>query len=516
MRTRLFQISTLALLLLTSLMRTTVAQEKLEDENRAFVYLSVDVAALKSLPGVGEDGLDLIVRSLGLDMMGPMFDHTKVERVVFAAHCDQFEDYTSYQWSGRLPFSFYILVTFSDASVLAELRDDERGMEFETIEGKKYLRAPESANVENWIAHVGQTKFVVGSEDYVLHGSEEFMTERLEETLKGIPTDSIVRGGIDGVAARNFIESFLEVAPLVQPMSMLEPLAKADTARIAAFNQEKLLSLTINSKDNETAKEIEGALAQVIGIGMDFAPFLKAQMPTEAGSKGLAEIFQQAKPEREGSVVKVEVKKGESFDLLMDDLEKLLEARTLAINRTNNLRQLALACHNYESAMQRFPFNTPEGGKENPELSWRARILPFLEEQNTWNQMDMTEAPGHEANAAFSEKMPAIYGPDKTNAKYAWFKTDVVGFEQIRDGSSNTIMLLELPEGRPWLETNDLKMLEAVRMIKGLEDGVTLAAARYDGSVTFLDNTLTHNQIKALFTPAGGEVIDFDLPSVRR
>lgn len=67
----------------------------------------------------------------------------------------------------------------------------------------------------------------------------------------------------------------------------------------------------------------------------------------------------------------------------------------------NNMKQLALACHNYESAHKRLPpsavidfrlSNTANNG------SWgvHGRILPFLEQGNLYNQVDLTTGWDHQ------------------------------------------------------------------------------------------------------------------------
>lgn len=50
----------------------------------------------------------------------------------------------------------------------------------------------------------------------------------------------------------------------------------------------------------------------------------------------------------------------------------------------NNLHLLALALHNYESAYRMFPC----GWTSNNKLSWHVRILPFVEQQNLYNEFN--------------------------------------------------------------------------------------------------------------------------------
>ena len=54
----------------------------------------------------------------------------------------------------------------------------------------------------------------------------------------------------------------------------------------------------------------------------------------------------------------------------------------------NNLRQLALALHQYHDTDGAFPpaVKTRRAGTREPYLSWRARVLPFLEQQPLWDR----------------------------------------------------------------------------------------------------------------------------------
>ena len=63
----------------------------------------------------------------------------------------------------------------------------------------------------------------------------------------------------------------------------------------------------------------------------------------------------------------------------------------------NNIRQIALAVHNYESALQEFPVNqigpgvtNGSGGFRTGNYSWLVPILPFIEQENIFNQFDMS------------------------------------------------------------------------------------------------------------------------------
>jgi prepilin-type N-terminal cleavage/methylation domain-containing protein/prepilin-type processing-associated H-X9-DG protein len=76
--------------------------------------------------------------------------------------------------------------------------------------------------------------------------------------------------------------------------------------------------------------------------------------------------------------------------LLLPAVQKVREAagRTRCIN---NMAQMGKAFHNYHSAHERFPMGViPSGSAYYPYewWSWMAILLPYVEQQNAWNQAD--------------------------------------------------------------------------------------------------------------------------------
>jgi prepilin-type N-terminal cleavage/methylation domain-containing protein/prepilin-type processing-associated H-X9-DG protein len=75
--------------------------------------------------------------------------------------------------------------------------------------------------------------------------------------------------------------------------------------------------------------------------------------------------------------------------LLLPAVQKVREAAARA-QCQNNLKQLALACHNYHDVEGRFPVNSLITDQSNnwvsPNWSWLARILPYIEQGNMYQQ----------------------------------------------------------------------------------------------------------------------------------
>ena len=65
---------------------------------------------------------------------------------------------------------------------------------------------------------------------------------------------------------------------------------------------------------------------------------------------------------------------------------------------SNNLKQLGLAMHNYESSYKRFPPGNMVGSSFSVGLSVHSRLLPFLEQSNVYQLVDFNYAYNHVNN----------------------------------------------------------------------------------------------------------------------
>jgi prepilin-type N-terminal cleavage/methylation domain-containing protein len=90
--------------------------------------------------------------------------------------------------------------------------------------------------------------------------------------------------------------------------------------------------------------------------------------------------------------------------LLLPAVQKVREASNL-IGCKNNLKQIGLAMHNYETSFGCFPVGyydpTPWPALDNgPGWGWGAFLLPFLEEGNVYNQINFKLDVGDPSQAA--------------------------------------------------------------------------------------------------------------------
>jgi len=190
----------------------------------------------------------------------------------------------------------------------------------------------------------------------------------------------------------------------------------------------------------------------------------------------------------------------------------------------NNLKMIALAMHSYAQARGSFPpaYRADKDGK--PLLSWRVLILPYLQRNDLYMQFHLDEPWDSEHNKQLIAKMPQEYRSPRSKVSDEW-KTNyltvrgegtvfpgktAIGFAEIKDGLSNTIMAVEVADDKAvvWTKPDDFEydQQDPMKGLVGLwPDGFIAALA--DGSVRFVWSSIAPSDLKAFFTRNGGEKI---------
>ncbi len=161
--------------------------------------------------------------------------------------------------------------------------------------------------------------------------------------------------------------------------------------------------------------------------------------------------------------------------------------------------------------------------------SWRVLLLSFLEQQELFQQYDFSEPWDGPNNRKLADRMPQLFcfpgthQPGNTMTNYfavigprtAWPGSKKVILKDVKDGSSNTILIVESQSARiHWMEPRDLSF-ETVNMEKSDPAGVNSpygppAVAMLDGAVQSLNLGLKPATLRAMLTIDGGEELRHD------
>jgi hypothetical protein len=201
----------------------------------------------------------------------------------------------------------------------------------------------------------------------------------------------------------------------------------------------------------------------------------------------------------------------------------------------NNLKQVGLAMHNYESTHNRFPnwdnFRNfyPDG---RPFLSWRVYLLPFLEQQTLFSQFHLDEPWDSPHNIQLLDKMPQVFRStgdvtDSTTTRFQVFTGPEAPFlrskngsfngfsyylgprfRDFSDGSSNTMLVVEADESKavPWTKPDDLEFDPNDPLgTMGFSGDETFSFLLADGAVWRMSASEVTSILSGMITPSGGE-----------
>jgi prepilin-type N-terminal cleavage/methylation domain-containing protein/prepilin-type processing-associated H-X9-DG protein len=216
----------------------------------------------------------------------------------------------------------------------------------------------------------------------------------------------------------------------------------------------------------------------------------------------------------------------------------------------NNLHQMALALANYESSYGKFPTGCiGPGEKPEERLSWMVALLPYMEQDPLYKQIDVKKGyaqdlqavqtrmkgyqcpglqPDVEANTAGFTTYIALsgIGLDAATQPVGTAGNGFMGYDRltkysmIKDGSSNTISLVETRSSLgPWarggssnvrgFDPADLPFCGDQRPFGGHQGGMNTAFA--DGSAHLISSSINPDVLSALITIDGGEKITAEM-----
>ena len=158
-----------------------------------------------------------------------------------------------------------------------------------------------------------------------------------------------------------------------------------------------------------------------------------------------------------------------------------------------------------------------------PLLSWRVHLLPFLQEQELYQQFHLDEPWDSEHNIKLIKQIPHVYTSPQhgelagqTTYLAAGGKGTVFGshqalsFKGIRDGLKQTILVVQVgpDQAVPWTKPEDLTFTAEDSLDRLGKIGDQLSSLFADGRVFHINSNIKPGMLHALFQYQDGQRID--------
>lgn len=189
---------------------------------------------------------------------------------------------------------------------------------------------------------------------------------------------------------------------------------------------------------------------------------------------------------------------------------------------SNNLKQIALAMLQYESQYAALPPAYTVDADGQPLHSWRTLLLPFLERQTLYDQIDLSKPWDHPDNEAAARSDVSVYRcPESMREGTLTTYLALVGAEaclhptkprplqEITDKRSITAMAIEVPNDQAvhWMQPFDADEAMFIDM-GGSSESVHTGGGNVvfvDGSVNFVSNDADEDARRSMVTIAAGD-----------
>ena len=361
----------------------------------------------------------------------------------------------------------------------------------------------------------------------ILMGSPKALAAAQERPAKAIPEVAKAFAAVEASALqalvlppRPFLRAQEEASVILPPQLGGGPITTVSRGfQWAAVGADLAPKLTIKATVQATNAQAAEDLNKMVGAALN-----GFMVQADRDVSSYVQFLPLLKPKVEGDRLVVALDEQAIQKTLTPALGQVKQAAARQ-QSANNLKQIALAMHNYHDVNKSFPPPANRDNNEKPLLSWRVHILPYIEQDALYKEFKLDEPWDSEHNKKLIPRMPAIYeSPLAKNL--AAGKTVYLGaagpgmiFEgpkgktlaDITDGTSNTIMTVEANDKHAvtWTKPDDYKPEKkdpAAPLIRKDMNGFHVALA--DGSVRMIAKTIDADLLWALLTAAGNEVID--------
>lgn len=359
-----------------------------------------------------------------------------------------------------------------------------------------------------------------------------------DEAIKIAVVMDQVRPMVSGVA----MQSANNLPPDLQPLAQIPGLTDAIKIQIDLLDTTGSLQVALVGMDEAAAQRIQSILVDAIVAARELGiAEINRNLGDSEQSKAMREatnkyanrmadmITNTLQPKLNGDEVSLDAQSGVSIattGVLVGLLLPAVQAARTASRRmsvSNNMKQVMLAMHNYHAAYNRLPPAAISDEDGNPLLSWRVAILPFMEEQELYEEFHLDEPWDSEHNLPLSKELPDVY--DSPNAPTPAGMTvlqavvgdnmglrpiEKTGFRDFLDGISSSILIMQVDTDAAviWSKPEDLEIdLDSPLEHLGSAEMGGFHVGMADGAIKFITENVDPELFQKMLTRAGKEPI---------
>ena len=365
----------------------------------------------------------------------------------------------------------------------------------------------------------------------------------LTKLLKQVDTSKAAVAVLDFAAVRPLAMMALQSLPPIpdQFKEFLELPKLVESVQVSFDMKDGIdLAVSLGAKDAATAERIKELCERAKVVARQFVEARFAETGgggQDATSQAMAsymrrivnKLLDSIEVKLEGDKVNIALVKGipslASTGVLVALLLPAVSASREAARRnssSNQLKQIGIALLNHHDAYKRFPARAIVGQDGKPLLSWRVRILPFLDEAALYKEFHLDEPWDSEHNRKLIERMPAVYANPNVFSTTTTVYQGVVGegtffgtpkgrsIRSIIDGTSKTITVVEVDPDRAvvWTRPDDWNY-DPQQPLSGLGRFCAggFQALFADAHVSLISLGVDPTVLRALITVAGRESV---------
>lgn len=402
-------------------------------------------------------------------------------------------------------------------------------------------------NTPDWAVHMkGPRQAIVGTKVFVLRAALSKPGDGpLRKLASGLGEPSVFSFVLAIDPLRDLLASFPQLPEIQKNPQLAKDLSlvieKSEmVAMRVTLGQTPNTACLIQTKSAGDAAEVGGAASRMVKSGIQsMIQTVEQQASGETGQlpKSTVAYLRRMAPAIEKAttftangnrlLMKLDQQQmlvgqmGIATSLLLPAVQSAREAAR-RMQSANNLKQILLAMHNFESTYKRLPGDLPPGAPkdDSPRLSWRVRILPYIEQNALYQEFHQDEPWDSPHNIQLLDRMPETFRHPmaKTKSGYTVYQMPngpglisqsnaSSNFSQITDGMSNTIAIIETTDeaATPWTKPGDVNPLEQMQVLRKTNSVFQTGFA--DGSVHNIAVATDPDLLKAMLTRSGNESV---------